>query len=117
MFLAHDADLQRQVAIKVPINRDGRRGCRSRALLERSAVLARLSHPNIVPVHDVGHTDDGRGFVVSMFVSGGDLAAQAQGSAARRSWNRPGWSPRSATRCITPIPATCSIATSSPPTS
>ena len=39
-------------------------------------MLARLSHPNIVPVHDVGHTDEGQGFVVSMYVNGGDLATR-----------------------------------------
>ena len=47
--------------------------------LNEARVLARLSHPNIVPVHDVGRTDDGRGFVVSMYVSGGDLAARLKG--------------------------------------
>ena len=49
--------------------------------LNKARVLARLSHPNIVPVHDVGHTDEGQGFVVSMYVNGGDLAGPAQGRA------------------------------------
>ncbi len=76
VFLAHDAELQRQVAIKVPINREGGEVVDLELYLNEARVLARLSHPNIVPVHDVGHTDDGRGYVVSMFVSGGDLAAR-----------------------------------------
>jgi eukaryotic-like serine/threonine-protein kinase len=76
VFLAHDADLQRQVAIKVPLNRDSGAVVDLELYLNEARVLARLSHPNIVPVHDVGHTDDGRGFVVSMFVSGGDLASR-----------------------------------------
>ena len=76
VFLARDADLERQVAIKVPLNRDSGAIMDLELYLNEARVLARLSHPNIVPVHDVGHTDDGRGFVVSMFVSGGDLAAR-----------------------------------------
>ena len=30
------------------------------AYLDEARMLARLSHPNIVPVYDVGRTDDGR---------------------------------------------------------
>ena len=76
VYLAHDADLRRQVAIKVPLNRDGPALVDLELYLNEARILARLSHPNIVPVHDVGHTEDGRGFVVSMFVSGGDLAGR-----------------------------------------
>ncbi len=79
VFLACDADLRRQVAIKVPISRAGEAVVDLELYLNEARVLARLSHPNIVPVHDVGRTDDGRGFVVSMFVSGGDLAARLKG--------------------------------------
>jgi eukaryotic-like serine/threonine-protein kinase len=76
VFLARDAELQRQVAIKVPITREPGAVVDLELYLNEARVLARLSHPNIVPVHDVGHTADGRGYVVSMFVSGGDLAAR-----------------------------------------
>jgi serine/threonine protein kinase len=40
----------------------------------RYTSLASLDHPNIVPVHDVGRTDDGSIYVVSKFVKGDDLA-------------------------------------------
>src|SRR5262249_2871001 len=43
--------------------------------LAEARTLARLDHPNIVPVHDVGRTDDGLPFVVSKFIEGTDLAA------------------------------------------
>ena len=76
VFLARDAELQRQVAIKVPITRGAGAVVDLELYLNEARVLARLSHPNIVPVHDVGRTDDGRGYVVSMFVAGGDLAAR-----------------------------------------
>lgn len=35
--------------------------------------LASLEHPSIVPVHDVGHTDDGMCYVVSKCIEGRDL--------------------------------------------
>ena len=76
VYLARDADLRRQVAIKVPIKGDRFAPADLELYLNEARILARLSHPNIVPVHDVGHTEDGRGFVVSMFVSGGDLAGR-----------------------------------------
>ncbi len=76
VFLARDDDLRRQVAIKVPISRVPVAAGDFELYLNEARVLARLSHPNIVPVHDVGHTEDGLGFVVSMYVNGGDLAAR-----------------------------------------
>ena len=39
-------------------------------------ILARLDHPNIVPVFDVGRTEDGLCFVVSKLVEGSDLAVR-----------------------------------------
>ena len=43
------------------------------AYLREARIVARLSHPNIVPVYDVGRTDDGRCYVVSKYMEGGDL--------------------------------------------
>ena len=42
--------------------------------LAEARALAKLDHPNIVPVYDVGRTDDGLCYVVSKFVDGNDLA-------------------------------------------
>src|SRR5262249_24948401 len=36
-------------------------------------ILAGLDHPHVVPVHDVGRTDDGLCYVVSKFIEGSDL--------------------------------------------
>jgi formylglycine-generating enzyme required for sulfatase activity len=41
-------------------------------------VLASLDHPHVVPVFDVGRTDDGLCFVVSKFIEGSDLAKRLQ---------------------------------------
>src|SRR4029077_3862299 len=46
------------------------------AFLIEARILARLDHPNIVPVHDVGRTEDGLCFVVSKLIEGSDLAVR-----------------------------------------
>ncbi len=76
VYKAADDELHRVVAIKTP-----RRGQAARAddidRYQREAqLLARLDHPAIVPVYDVGRLDDGRCFVVSKFIDGRDLAEQ-----------------------------------------
>ena len=74
VYLARDADLDRAVAIKVPNpERVAGRGD-VEAYLAEARTLARLDHPNIVPVYDVGRTDDGLCYVVSKFIDGCDLA-------------------------------------------
>jgi hypothetical protein len=73
VYLAHDDDLQRPVAVKVPHRH--RIGGREdiEAYLAEARNLARLDHPHIVPVYDVGQTADGLPFVVSKFIAGSDL--------------------------------------------
>jgi serine/threonine protein kinase/formylglycine-generating enzyme required for sulfatase activity len=70
VYLGQDDDLQRLVAIKVPLPD---RVADSEAYLTEARILARLDHANIVPVHDVGRTSDGLCFVVSKFIAGSDL--------------------------------------------
>jgi len=41
--------------------------------LAEARTVASLNHPNIVPVHDVGRTDDGSIYVVSKFIEGQTL--------------------------------------------
>src|SRR5687768_12609694 len=57
VYAAYDPELDRKVAIKllqVDYDADGR-ASRGRARLVREAqALARLTHPNVVTVHDVG---------------------------------------------------------------
>jgi eukaryotic-like serine/threonine-protein kinase len=74
VFLAYDEDLDRPVAIKIP--RPDRVSCAEdiEAYLTEARIVANLDHPHIVPVHDVGRTDDGLCFVVSKFIEGSDLA-------------------------------------------
>jgi serine/threonine protein kinase/formylglycine-generating enzyme required for sulfatase activity len=73
VYLAHDDELHRPVAVKVPHRHRIARPDDVEAYLAEARVLARLDHPNIVPVHDAGRTDDGLCFVVSKFIEGTDL--------------------------------------------
>jgi eukaryotic-like serine/threonine-protein kinase len=76
VYLAHDDQLQRFVAIKVP-----HRGLLSGpedalAYVTEARTVAGLDHPNIVPVYDVGSTTDYPCFVVSKYIEGTTLAAK-----------------------------------------
>ena len=74
VYAAHDPTLDRKVALKLihTVRRDDRE---RRLRMEREArAMARLSHPNVVTVHEVGEVD-GRLFLVMEFVQGRDLHA------------------------------------------
>jgi eukaryotic-like serine/threonine-protein kinase len=73
VYLAHDGELERPVALKILAeNLAGDATFRDR--FEREARLAaRLSHPNVVRVFDVGESD-GRPFIVMEYVEGDTLA-------------------------------------------
>ena len=78
VWLAHDERLDRLVALKLlhPAVADaGDRDLAARALFETEArVAARLDHPNVAVVHDVGETSDGATFIAMAFYEGGSLA-------------------------------------------
>jgi serine/threonine protein kinase/formylglycine-generating enzyme required for sulfatase activity len=76
VYLAHDDELDRPVAIKVPNPERITRPEDVDAFLIEARNLAKLDHPNIVPVFDVGRTEDGLCFVVSKLVEGSDLAVR-----------------------------------------
>ena len=73
VYRGYDAELERDVAIKV--SRPDRLTQRASASAYREArTVAALDHPAIVPVYDVGYADDGRCYVVSKLIPGTDLA-------------------------------------------
>jgi eukaryotic-like serine/threonine-protein kinase len=79
VFLAHDDDLNRPVAIKVPRPERVSQPEDIEAFLNEARILAGLDHPQIVPVYDVGRTADGLCFVVSKLVEGRGAPAEGQG--------------------------------------
>src|SRR5438309_3382285 len=76
VYLAHDDDLDRKVAIKVPRPDRIYRPEDVEAYLAEARMVAKLDHPGIVPVYDVGRTEDGLCYVVSKFIEGRDLRAR-----------------------------------------
>lgn len=75
VFLARDEILYRQVAVKVPHPSRVAEPKDVELYLDEARALARLDHPHIVPVYDVGRTDDGLCFVVSKVIEGISLSA------------------------------------------
>ncbi|MDC0744753.1 serine/threonine-protein kinase [Polyangium mundeleinium] len=76
VYAAYDPELNRRVALKVLRAEDqgeGSEQARAR-LLSEAQTLARLAHPNVVAIHDVGVTH-GNVFLVMEFVEGPTLAA------------------------------------------
>jgi serine/threonine protein kinase len=80
VYLAHDDQLQRLVAIKVPHPERVARPEDAEAYLSEARTVANLDHPNIVPVHDVGSTAQFPCSVVSKFIDGTDLATRIRQS-------------------------------------
>jgi formylglycine-generating enzyme required for sulfatase activity/tRNA A-37 threonylcarbamoyl transferase component Bud32 len=85
VFAAYDPDLDRKVAIKVLRQRSTETDrARGQARLVREAkAIAKLSHPNVVSIHDVG-VHDGQVFLAMEFLAGGTLREWM--NASPRSW-------------------------------
>jgi len=69
VYAAEDEKLQRRVALKI-LDVPGTESDLATRLIREARVLARLEHPGIVPVHDVGTLADGRVFYTMKFVEG-----------------------------------------------
>jgi serine/threonine protein kinase/formylglycine-generating enzyme required for sulfatase activity len=74
VYLAHDDQLQRRVAVKVPHPHLVTRPEDADVYLNEARTVARLDHPHIVPVFDVGTAEDCPFFIVSKYIEGSTLA-------------------------------------------
>jgi serine/threonine protein kinase len=63
VYLAHDRELDRSVALKVLHVEDP-------SVRREARMLATLEHPNIIPIYDCGELPDGRFYYVMKFVEG-----------------------------------------------
>lgn len=72
VFLGHDPDLDRPIAIKV-LNPSAEPLTQSQ-LAQEARALARLNHENVLIVHDVG-TTDGQLWLAMEYIDGGTLSA------------------------------------------
>ena len=71
--LAHDVELDRPVALKRLAENLARDDDLQRRFVREARLAARLAHPNVVRVFDVGE-DDGRPFIAMEYVEGETLA-------------------------------------------
>lgn len=80
VYLANDDQLQRPVAVKVSHLILVSRSEEAEAYLSEARAVAKLDHPNIVPVYDVGSTEQFPCFIVSKFIDGMDLSTRLKQS-------------------------------------
>ena len=85
VYAAYDPKLDRKIALKLLRPRAGGDPARRTARLEREAQgLAKLSHPNVVGIFDVG-VHDGQVFLAMEFLGGGTLRSWLE-TKPRRPW-------------------------------
>ena len=82
VYLAWDEALRREVAVKVPHLQQDADPKDVEAYLAEARAVARLDHPAIVPVYDVGRSGDGQCYIVSKRVQGSDLRARLRAGPA-----------------------------------
>ncbi|MEM6291442.1 MAG: serine/threonine-protein kinase [Myxococcota bacterium] len=73
VYAAYDPELDRRVALKV-LGEDTQDETSHARLLREAQTMARISHPNVITVHDVGFVDE-RLFIAMELVEGHDLKA------------------------------------------
>lgn len=78
VFLAHDRQLERQVAIKTLRAGSSQQTDR---LLREARIASKLQHPNIIPLHDAG-AHDGAPYLVYAYIEGETLAQLLKRSGA-----------------------------------
>ena len=79
---AHDADLGRDVALKVLRDDLARHPEVTRRFVEEARISGRLQHPGIVPVYEIGVMRDRRPYFAMKLVEGRTLAARLRESTA-----------------------------------
>lgn len=86
VYAAYDEMLERKVAVKVlrPSQEDGDE-LRQRRLLREAQAMARVVHPNVATVHEVGTTDDGAVYLAMEFIRGVNLDVWLR-NRERRDW-------------------------------
>jgi serine/threonine protein kinase len=79
VYLAHDRELDRPVALKI-LNDLPKEAQAETRLVREARIIARLEHPGIVPVHDSGVLPDGRFYYAMKLVRGKRLDQQVDRS-------------------------------------
>ncbi|HVH98759.1 MAG TPA: serine/threonine-protein kinase [Enhygromyxa sp.] len=85
VFLGHDSELERKIAIKL-LRSNATQKVGVRRLVREAQGLARLSHPNVIQVHEIGE-HEGAMFVAMEYVEGSTLRDWID-AAESRTWRR-----------------------------
>lgn len=80
VYRAQDEQLGRVVAIKVPLAHMISRPKDLETYLAEARTVASLDHPHIVPVHDVGRSEEHACYIVSKYIEGKTLSRLIQDS-------------------------------------
>ena len=78
VYLAHDVELDRPVAVKLLAESLAGDQAFRRRFLREARLAARLSHPNVVGVYDAGEAEDGRPYIVMEYVDGSTLEGRGR---------------------------------------
>jgi len=84
VFVAHDGELKREVAVKQIQHHADAAASRARFLLE-AEITGGLEHPGVVPVYGLGTDDQGRPFYAMRFIQGESLKEAIKRFHGRRS--------------------------------
>jgi serine/threonine protein kinase len=79
VYLAYDTDLERQVAMKIPHFQPGDSPDLRTRFMREARAAAKLQHPNICQVYDVGE-EDGRPYLTMAYLEGETLHDKLRGS-------------------------------------
>ena len=81
VFLAHDDDLGREIAIKLLPPHLAESAEHLFRLRHEARSASSLNHPNIVTIYEIGRDDEGRAFVAMEYVDGQTLREAMHGGA------------------------------------
>lgn len=113
VFAAHDLELERRVAIKVMLKQDD--DAYQALFLKEAKAVARLDHPNIVRIYDLGRSGD-QPYIVMEHLNGESLAELMRDTEPSVTMLSTSF-PRSPRRWLPLTRKVSSTATSNPPTS
>jgi TolB-like protein/predicted Ser/Thr protein kinase len=77
VYLAHDPELDRPIALKLLRPQRSSPAARRR-LLEEARAASALDHPNVAVIHEVGQTEDDRPFIAMAYCEGESLAERLE---------------------------------------
>jgi PAS domain S-box-containing protein len=85
VWLAHDSDLGRDVALKELRPEQAEQAARGARFLQEARITGQLEHPGIVPVYELGRGQGRQPFYTMRFVKGRTLSEAAQAYHRKRS--------------------------------